>query len=100
MGVFDMREVADVANELSQHMAQPDKAGVILYRDTTTGECTDVFISGTDHKMLATLASAIDEHPVLIGLLVNALGMVRKYGTNRDDEGFGPVIFAGEGVVQ
>lgn len=65
-----------------------------------SNEGTSVFVSETGEQMLATVASALDENPELISLFIGALRMVRHGGNNRNDPGFAPVIFAGEGTLQ
>ena len=93
----------NLAEEAASNLAEEiqnglDHSGLILYRNIADGTPTSVFVSETGDEMLATLASAIDDNPLLIVLLISALRMVKMEGQNAGDPGFAGVIFAGEGV--
>lgn len=90
--------VAEAASELVDQVVGGGHSAVVLVRNVEDGTQTSVFVSCTSEQTLATIASALDENPVLIGMFVDALRMVRSGGNNKHDPGFGPVIFAGEGA--
>lgn len=92
--------VAEAASELvDQLVTGAEHSALVLVRHTGDGTQTSVFVTDTGEQALATIASALDENPVLIGMFVDALRMVRSGGNNRHDPGFAPVIFAGEAAV-
>jgi hypothetical protein len=90
--------VAEAASELVDQVVGGGHSAVVLVRNVADGTQTSVFVSDTSEQTLATIASALDENPTLIGLFIGALRMVRNGGNNRYDPGFAPVIFAGEGA--
>lgn len=91
--------VAEAASELVDQVVGNGHSAVVLVRNVGDGSQTSVFVSETGEQMLATIASALDENPSLIGLFVKALRMVRSGGNSKHDPGFAPVIFAGEGAL-
>jgi hypothetical protein len=87
---------ANLADEVMEGLGH---SAVVLLRNVQDGTQTSVFVSETGDEMLATIASALDQTPELIGLFVNALHMVRREGNSKNDPGFAPVIFVGEGPL-
>lgn len=78
-------------------MGEPGVSGVILLRPSSEDECASTYATVVSDDLAVTVAMAMDENPELIGLFIQALRMVRSSGISKDDPGFAPVIFAGEG---
>lgn len=92
-----MSDLVEAAERLALEMTEPGVTGVILIRQEGADEPSSAFATVVDDNLAITVAMALDDNPALIGLFVKALRMVRSGGNSKDDPGFAPVIFAGEG---
>lgn len=84
------------AELLADELDHPNRAGMILVRSEEEGH--SVFTTEVDSRLLATIAQAMDENPVLIGLFLTAAWMVQKEGLNKNDPAFRRVIFVSGGI--
>lgn len=89
-------KISLAADQLAKDIESSDYRGLII-QGCGEHEGT-VYCSKMDAVGTGILASALDNNPELIKVLLDALQLVRQYGNSREDAAFNSVIFAMEGA--